>query len=138
MMRLSCVVGRHRAGSRRVRNQGLEFGCCICCGGDLVRSRGAWRSVPTGFRVVWRRQAPASVKAASGAQLLFDLPASGRDLALRRVPGRRKSRAAAAAELLALGARGLAWAIADRVRVWMKPLRAPAPAARPVLGLTAA
>ena len=138
MMRFSCVAGRHQAASRRVRNQGLEFGSCRSCGRDLVRSRGSWRMVPTGFRVVWRRAAPESVEAASGAQLLLDLPASGRELALARVGGRRKSRAAAAAELLALGARGLAWAIADRVRAWMKPLRAPPSVARPVLGLTAA
>jgi hypothetical protein len=137
MMRLSCAVGRHRGGSRRVRNQGFEFGCCGACGRDLVRSRGSWRAVPKGFRVVWRREAgPQAVL--SGAQLLLDLPASGRALALLRAPERGTSRAAAAAELLALGVQYLAWALADRVKAWRKALRAPPMATRPVLCLTAA
>ncbi len=135
MMRLSCTVGRHRAGSRPVRNQGFEFGCCRGCGGDLVRSRGSWRTVPRGFRVVWRREAGPPA-APSAAQLLFDLPAPGRTLALPRAPERRRSRVAAAAELLALGAFCLAWEIADRIRAWMKSLRAPRMAPQPVLCLT--
>lgn len=137
MTRLSCAVGRHRAGSRRVRNQGFEFGGCGACGRDLVRSRGSWRAVPKGFRVVWRREAgPQAVL--SAAQLLLDLPASGRALALTRAPERRKNRAAAATELLALGAHCLASAIADRIRAWMKSPRAPHLARQKVLGLTAA
>lgn len=137
MMRLSCVVGRHRAGSRPVRNQGFEFGGCRACGRELVRSRGGWRTVPKGFRVVWRRDAGRQADP-NAAQLLLDLPASGRELALQRVPERRKSRTAAVAELLALGARCLAWAVADRVKAWLKSLRVPAIAAQPVLNLIAA
>ena len=136
MMRLSCAVGRHRAGPRRVRNQGFEFGGCGLCGRDLVRSRGSWQAVPKGFRVVWRRERGPQAEL-SAAQLL-DLPASGRAPALLRAPERRKSRAAAAAELLALGARCLAWAIADRVKSWLKPLRVPPVATQPVLNLIAA
>lgn len=136
MMRLSCVAGRHEAGSRRVSNQGFDFGCCEGCGRDLVRSRGAWRTVPKGFRVVWRREAgPRSEP--SFAQLLLDLPASGRDLTLAPARKRAKRRVASTVELVALGARCFAWALADRVRHWARSLLAPRPAARPVLSLPA-
>ncbi|HYI47298.1 MAG TPA: hypothetical protein VEX35_02430 [Allosphingosinicella sp.] len=136
-MSLSCPEGKHVALPRPIRNQGFDFGRCRRCGRDMVRSSRAWRAVPDGFQVVWRRgagpQAPPSA-----AQLLLDLPASGRALAISAAPLKRRRRTAAAAELLALGARALAWAIADRVRVWLRELRAPPIAARPVLGLTAA
>ena len=136
MMHLSCVAGRHEAGPRRVRNQGLAFGRCWICGRDLVRSRGAWRTVPKGFRVVWRR--PAGPRGEpSAAQLLFDLPAPGRDLALAPVPKRAKRRIAAAVELVTLGARCLAWALTDRVRAWARALAAPRLAPQPVLSLPA-
>lgn len=136
-MRLSCVAGRHEAGPRRVRNQGLEFGRCWICGSELVRSRAAWRTVPKGFRVVWRRGPPVPAEAVDAAQLLFNLPASGRGLAPKAGPERRKSRAAAAAELLALGAHCLAWAVADRVRAWVRAFTAPTRTAHPVLCLPA-
>lgn len=136
MMRLSCAAGRHDAGSRRIRNQGFEFACCRGCGHDLVRSRGAWRAVPKGFRVVWRRAGEARAEI-SAAQLLFDLPCPGRDLALAAAPKRARRRLAAALELAAMGARCFAWALADRLRLWVRSLAAPRPAARPVLSLTA-
>jgi len=137
-MRISCAVGRHRAGSRLVRNQGFEFGRCRACGRDLVRSRGSWRTVPGGFRVVWRRGPPGAGAAPSAAQFLLDLPASGRSLvAAGAVRGRGRGRIAAAADFVVLGAHCLAWAIADRFRAWIESLRAPRVARRPVLSLTA-
>lgn len=136
MMRRSCVAGRHDAGPRRVRNQGMEFGRCRGCGRDLVRSRGTWRSVPKGFRVVWRRSAAGETET-SAAQLLFDLPANGRALALAAMPARKRGRAAAALELAALGARGLAGALVDRLGRWVKAFLAPRPAARRALSLPA-
>jgi hypothetical protein len=136
-MSLSCPEGKHVALPRPIRNQGFDFGRCRRCGRDMVRSRRAWRAVPDGFQVVWRRGAGPQAPPGAG-QLLLDLPASGRELAIPAAPLRRQSRAAAAAELLALGARCLAWAFADRIRAWLRALRAPPIAARPVLGLTAA
>ncbi len=133
-MRLDCAAGKHVPATPGVRNQGLEFGCCRGCGRDLVRSRGAWRTVPRGFRVVWR-QGPPAVEAASGAQLLLDLPASGRSLIAMPRPAPRRRRVAAAAEAVAIGARGFAWALADRLRDWLKAMLAPRPAAQPVLCL---
>jgi len=123
MMRLNCTAGKHVPAAAPVRNQGFEFGCCRGCGRDLVRSTGAWRTVPRGFRVVWRRQPPA--EAASAAQLQLNLAVSGRSLALRPRPARRRRRVAAAAEAVAIGARGVAWTLADRFRAWLKALLAP-------------
>jgi hypothetical protein len=134
-MRLSCVIGRHEAGPNRVRNRGMEFGRCDRCGRALVRARKAWREVPRGFRVVWRRADLA--EAPSAAQYLFDLPASGRWLAPAEAPVRRPGRLAVAAELVALGARALAWTLAERVRRWARALLAAGPAARPMLSLPA-
>lgn len=132
-MRLDCAAGKHVPATPGVRNQGLEFGCCRGCGRDLIRTRGAWRTVPSGFRVVWRRQPPG--EAASGAQLLLDLPANGRALTPLPAPPPRRRRLAAAAEIVALGTRAVAWALADRLRAWLKTLLAPRPAAQPVLCL---
>lgn len=134
-MRLSCVIGRHEAGPLKVRNRGMEFGCCNRCGRALVRARKAWREVPRGFRVVWRRA--ESLEPPSAAQYLFDLPASGRWLTPAATPVRRPGRLAVAAELAALGARALAWALAERVRQWARALLEPHPAARPMLSLPA-
>ena len=134
-MRLSCVLGRHKAGAHRVRNRGMTFACCSGCGRDIVRSRKAWRPVPKGFRVVWRRA--GAPEAQSAAQLLFDLPVSGRALALSRAAARRPGRIAATVELIALGARGLAWALAERLRVWTRTLLAPRQHSRPMLSLPA-
>ena len=134
-MRISCVLGRHEAGDHRVRNRGMTFACCDGCGRELVRSRKAWRPVPKGFRVVWRRA--GAPEAQSTAQLLFDLPASGRALALSRATVRRPGRIAATVELVALGTRGLAWALAERFRAWTRALLAPRPHSRPMLSLPA-
>jgi len=132
-MRLDCAAGKHVPAAPGVRNQGLEFGCCRGCGRDLVRSSGTWRTVPRGFRVVWRREPLA--EAASGAQLLLDLPARGRSLMPLPAPTPRRRRLAAAAEMVALGTRGAAWALADRLRAWLRAMLAPRPATQPVLCL---
>jgi hypothetical protein len=132
-MPFSCAGAGHVPASPPVRNQGFEFACCRGCGRDLVRSRGAWRTVPRGFRVVWRQRPPA--EAASAAQLLLNLPASGRSLAVLPRPAPRRRRVAAAAEAVAISARGLAGALAERLRAWLKSLLAPPPAAPRMLSL---
>lgn len=132
-MSLDCAAGKHAPTAPGVRNQGLEFGCCRGCGRDLVRSRGAWRTVPRGFRVVWRQGPPA--EAASARQLLLDLPVSGRSLMALAPPPSRRRRLAAAVEMVALGTRAAAWALAERLRAWLKAMLTPPPAAQPVLCL---
>ena len=74
-MSISCADGKHVALPRPIRNQGFDFGRCRSCGRDLVRSGRAWRTVPAGFRVVWRRDPPgAAVAGAAQLRLKLDLP----------------------------------------------------------------
>lgn len=80
-MRLHCIAGRHDAAPGGISNQGFAFSRCRCCGCDMVRSHRSWRRVPRGFRVVWRRRPPRP-DAAGAAQLLLDLPPTGRALIL--------------------------------------------------------
>lgn len=136
MTRLSCIAGRHAAGPRQTRNQGFAFAGCRNCGCDLVRSRSAWKAVPKGFRVVWRRAAAPQVEI-SAAQFLLDLPAVDRALALAASPPRPRGRASVLFEVAAAGLRCLVWAAADRLRAWRRALRAPRTAAQPVLRLPA-
>ena len=135
-MRLSCILGRHDVAPSKAMNQGFAFSRCRCCRRDMVRSRRDWKPVPKGFRVVWRSPAGPR-KEVGGAQLLLDLPAAGRALALRGAPARRRGLASAMLDLLAAGLRCLAWAAGDRLRVWRKALLAPRKAERPMLGLPA-
>jgi len=114
IMSISCAGGKHLALPRPVRNQGFEFGRCGRCGHDLVRSRRAWRAVPEGFRVVWRREPPGAAET-STAQLDLNLAAESVSAPPIAHP---RSRAAVGAELLLLGLRGLASVTAERVRVW--------------------
>lgn len=118
-MTYSCNSGRHAVASPGVRNQGFEFGKCTRCGRDLLRSGGDWRTVPKGFRVVWRRDPP---------------PAAGKAPARSRA--RPRNPLAVAAELAWLAARCLGWKISDGLRAGMKALLAPRAKATPVLCLT--
>jgi hypothetical protein len=115
-MSKSCGDRKHVALARPIRNQGFDFGRCRKCGRDLVRSRRAWRTVPAGFRVVWRRDPPGAGHAsAAQLKLALNLPENG----LPPVAG-RQSRLAAAVELVLLGVRGLAAAVAERTRLWLR------------------
>lgn len=129
----TCTRGKHEVAANWVRNQGLDFGRCGRCGRDLIRSRRQWRSVPQGFRVVWARSAPGG-EALDPGQLPLDLPAVGRALALR---AQRRERHAllVALELAMLGVRGLAGALALRIRLWARAMAAPRRRAAPVLQL---
>ena len=68
-MSLLCLTG-HAAIAGPFRNQGLRFGTCRRCGCDMIRTGEGWRTIPPGFRLVWRapsdpaaadRSAPASM-----------------------------------------------------------------------------
>ena len=87
----------------------------------MVRSNRAWRTVPRGFRVVWR---PAAAPAEfSAAQFLLDLPAAGRALTI--VARRRRRRIAAMVELAMTGLRVLLEAGAQRLWTWRRAVTAP-------------
>ncbi|HEV7658531.1 MAG TPA: hypothetical protein VGO55_01675 [Allosphingosinicella sp.] len=116
-MSKSCGDGKHVALARPIRNQAFDFGRCRKCGRDLVRSRRAWRTVPAGFRVVWRREPPGTGQAsAAQLKLALNLPENR----LAPVAGRGQPRLAATVELVLLGMRGLAAAMAERTRLWLK------------------
>ncbi len=112
-MSTQCTAGKHDAAPGAVRNQGFEFSRCRRCGRDLIRSNAKWTTVPTGFRVVWRRHAPTPRE--NAAQLLLNLPAAGRALALPAGRQRPASRLAAALEALLIGLRYAAGAAFERV-----------------------
>jgi hypothetical protein len=109
-MPITCLLGGHNAFPSSVRNQGFMFSRCRCCGRDMIRSRGAWKRVPKGLRVVWRRETPAA--AAPGA-LIRNLP----------VPRPRVSatgfvhRVSARIELVGTGLRLLLSSLAARLRL---------------------
>lgn len=118
-MSKSCGDGKHVALTRPIRNQGFDFGRCRKCGRDLVRSRRAWRTVPAGFRVVWRREPPGTGQT-SAAQLKLKLDLDLPENRLSAASGRTQPRLAIAVELVVLGVRGLAAAIAERTRLWLR------------------
>ncbi len=135
-MRIACAVGRHEVAPGEVRNQGFAFSRCRCCGRDMVRSSREWRTVPRGFRVVWKRPAARQTEI-SAAQLLLDLPAAGRALALRAAPDPRRGHVSAILDLLAAALRYLAWAGAARLRAWRSALLGPRMVRQPVFRLPA-
>lgn len=130
-----CTAGKHDAAPGAVRNQGFEFSRCRRCGRDLIRSNAKWTPVPAGFRVVWRRHAPTQRD--SAGQLLLNLPASGRALALHAGRQRPASRLAAALEALLIGLRYAAGAAVERIRAWRRTPGEPRPASGPRGYLTA-
>lgn len=113
-MTLACLMGRHARVTSEVRNQGLAFSRCRKCRRDLVHSGRGWRSVPRGFRVVWRRPAVRR-RPLDAAQLLLDLPSTQR--ALVRLPApRRFDRSRAFTQVVATLVHLLRWRMIERFR----------------------
>ena len=120
-MYFQCLIGRHTAAPDEIRNQGFAFSHCRRCSCDMVRSKNEWRSVPRGFQVVWRRRPPLQTEI-SAAQLLFDLPASGRALLVSPAGGR--NRPIGLLFLVQAGLRHLSWTAGRRLLVWRGRLQA--------------
>ena len=111
-MSLACLIGRHRARPSAVRNQGLYFSHCARCERDMVRSLGAWRAVPRGFRVVWRGTDWCGLVTAN-------LPVPSARVA--EVPGETAaSRLSAIFAMAGAGLRAVAWGAADRIESWRR------------------
>ncbi len=53
-MGISCALGRHEVVARGIRNGKYEFGRCLRCACDMMRSEADWKRVPRGFKVVWK------------------------------------------------------------------------------------
>jgi hypothetical protein len=131
-MRFECMIGRHIVAPGEVCNQGFGFSHCEHCERDLVRSNREWRTVPRGFRVVWRHAAPRRTEI-EAAQLLFDLPAPGTALigpinpAADRISG-LLDRLSDSLHLLMRGAAG-------RLQAWRNALLSLMPVHPPMLRL---
>ena len=61
-MRALCRLFKHRAPTTMVWNDGQHFGRCGRCGRDLIRTDGIWRSVPPGYRIVWKDRTPKDIE----------------------------------------------------------------------------
>ena len=112
-----CIIGKHQAAAGKARNQGFEFSYCRMCRRDMVRTRRRWRTVPQGFRVVWKGDPIGA------AQLLFDLPVSGRSLAILPARGPME-RLRDVAALVSVAARALLWGGVERLHAFGRGLAA--------------
>ena len=110
-MKLSCLIGRHLPGPETVRNQGFTFGRCAGCGRDLVRSMGRWKTVPKGFRIVWRSADETASAAGTRSEPLAPETESG------------LARLSAFGALAGAGLRALAWNFGDRIDGWSRRIR---------------
>ena len=55
-MSILCRVAGHSPVPSNVWNHGYFFTRCDSCGCEMIGRGGAWRPVPRGYRVVWRRR----------------------------------------------------------------------------------
>ena len=55
-MKILCRLGWHEADRDEVYNEGFYFSTCFRCHRDMIRLGGAWRLVPAGHRVAWRKE----------------------------------------------------------------------------------
>lgn len=53
-MSILCRLGRHVAPADVIWNSGVYFGKCRRCDRDTLGRGDVWRSIPKGYRVVWR------------------------------------------------------------------------------------
>ena len=131
----SCSPGFHSPSPTVVRNQGFEFSHCRHCGQDLIRSNRRWRTVPRGFRIVWRSADGPLTD--DPAQLQLDLSASGRALVVRGPDLGPIWRLGSVLGLAATGFFYLVWVGADQLRDSWKRLTSRQPRHR-VMRLPAA
>jgi hypothetical protein len=116
-MASTCIIRKHAPIARTARNQGFEFSRCRQCDRDLVRSNREWKTVPKGFRVVWKEARRARCRS-DAIQLLLDLPTTGRDLALFSAQDRSPVPGRVVLALLLAAVRYALWALVDRLQAW--------------------
>jgi len=122
-MNLSCLLGRHSPLPSDVRNLGLRFSQCRCCGRDLIHKSGRWTSVPPGFRIVWRRLDEVLAEAVP-LRLVRNLPVLSRD-ARRHSVADLARRAFEMIDLVGSGVKVAGWTIAERYRLLRESLLEP-------------
>lgn len=122
-MNLSCLLGRHSAVPSDVRNLGLRFSQCRCCGSDMIHFRGSWKTAPRGFRIVWRR-VDEIVAEAVPRKLIRNLPVLRAGACPNSVQDLVR-RAMEMSDLVGSGLRVAGWAIAERYRALRESLLEP-------------
>jgi hypothetical protein len=122
-MNLSCLLGRHSAVPSDVRNLGLRFSQCRCCGSDMIHFRGSWKTAPKGFRIVWRR-IDEIVAEAVPRRLIRNLPVLSHGAGRGNVHD-LVERAEEMIQLVAAGLKLAGWAIAERCRTLSESLFEP-------------
>ena len=113
-MNLSCLLGRHKAVPSDVRNLGLRFSQCRCCGTDIFHSRGRWKTAPKGFRIVWRR-VDEVVADAVPRKLVRNLPMLRAGACRNRVQDLMR-RTVVMSDLVGSGFKIAGWSIVERCR----------------------
>jgi len=111
-MNILCLLGRHSAVPSEVRNQGFRFTQCRSCGCDMIGMRGAWKSVPKGFRVVWKGAGEPGA-AAVPLRLIRNLPTL-RPSPLHQRLERVARRVSEAVDLAGSAIRMAGWSLAGR------------------------
>lgn len=53
-MRMLCLLAGHKPVPSEIWNHGYYFSRCQCCDRELIGRGGIWRTVPRGYRIVWR------------------------------------------------------------------------------------
>lgn len=79
-MGIACILGRHEVVTRGIGNGAYEFGRCLRCACDLMRSGREWKRLPKGYKIVWK----AKDMPAAGA-VKHDAAAVGREVDLKGV-----------------------------------------------------
>jgi len=120
-MNLSCLLGRHSPVPSDVRNLGLRFSQCRCCGSDMIHFRGSWTTAPRGFRIVWRR-VDEIVADAVPRKLVRNLPVL-RPGACRNSAQDLIRRAMEMIDLASAALRLAGWEIAERCRALLEPFQ---------------
>ena len=115
MLTFACVFGRHTPAPGEIRNQGFAFTRCRRCRRDLVRAGSTSRTVPKGFRIVWRPGKRAQAEQNTAQMLLGAPPAPGRGLTVIE-PNRGWRAMPTLVGLAGAGLRLLLWRLADRRR----------------------
>jgi hypothetical protein len=113
-MNLSCLLGRHSAVPSHVRNLGLRFSQCRCCGSDMIHFRGSWKTAPKGFRIVWRR-VDEIIAEAVPRKLIRNLPVLHAGACQNSVQDLIR-RAFEMGDLVGSGLKVAGWAITERYR----------------------
>jgi hypothetical protein len=122
-MNLSCLLGRHSAVPSDVRNLGLRFSQCRCCGSDMIHFRGRWKTAPKGFRIVWRR-VDDIVADAVPRKLIRNLPVMS-PRACRNSAQDLVRRAVDTIDLVGSALKVAGWGIAERYRTLRESLLEP-------------